>query len=59
MLRLEENLEKLRQTLRYWQTAEAEYEALKEEVMDCGQPLDGVGAVCELTSLHERGIHMY
>lgn len=35
-LRLEENLVKLRQTLQHWQTWEAEYEGLKEEILAAG-----------------------
>jgi unconventional prefoldin RPB5 interactor 1 len=35
-LRLEENLVKLRQSLRHWQTWEAEYEGLKEEILAAG-----------------------
>ena len=31
-LRLEESVTKLRQSLRHWQTWEAEYESLKEEI---------------------------
>jgi unconventional prefoldin RPB5 interactor 1 len=30
---LEENIEKLRKLLRHWQTWEAEYEGLKEEIL--------------------------
>ncbi|KAL3427473.1 hypothetical protein PVAG01_00982 [Phlyctema vagabunda] len=33
---LEENIEKLRRTLRHWQTWEAEYEGLKEEILSTG-----------------------
>lgn len=36
-LRLEENLGKLRQTLQHWQTWEAEYEGLKEEILAAGR----------------------
>ena len=35
-LRLEENLGKLRQSLQHWQTWEAEYEGLKEEIAGAG-----------------------
>lgn len=35
-LRLEENLVKLRQSLQHWQTWEAEYEGLKEEILAVG-----------------------
>ncbi|KAK5123619.1 hypothetical protein LTR85_002657 [Meristemomyces frigidus] len=35
---LEENLRKLRQSLKYWQTFEAEYEGLKEEILEA-QPV--------------------
>lgn len=31
-LRLEENVSKLRKSLQYWQTWEAEYEGMKEEI---------------------------
>lgn len=36
---LEENLRKLRQSLKYWQTFEAEYEGLKEEIQEA-QPVN-------------------
>ncbi|KAI9879503.1 MAG: hypothetical protein M1830_008379 [Pleopsidium flavum] len=35
-LRLEENVLKLRQSLQHWQTLEAEYEGLKEEILALG-----------------------
>lgn len=35
-LRLEENLVKLRRSLQHWQTWEAEYEGLKEEILAAG-----------------------
>jgi len=35
-LRLEENVLKLRQSLQHWQTWEAEYEGLKEEILALG-----------------------
>jgi hypothetical protein len=34
--RLEENALKLQNSLRYWQTCEAEYESLKEEISGLG-----------------------
>ena len=34
--RLEENIKKLRKSLQYWQTWEAEYEGLKEEILGLG-----------------------
>jgi unconventional prefoldin RPB5 interactor 1 len=37
---LEENLQKLRQSLRYWQTFEAEYEGLKEEIQEAQPNVD-------------------
>ncbi|KAK5679752.1 hypothetical protein LTS10_007700 [Elasticomyces elasticus] len=37
---LEESLQKLRQSLKYWQRFEAEYEGLKEEILDSPPPLD-------------------
>ena len=49
MSRLEEHMDKLQQSLKHWQTSEAEYEGLKEEVMECGQSLDKNDAVCDLT----------
>lgn len=36
-LQLEENVAGLRKSLQYWQTWEAEYEGLKEEVIALGQ----------------------
>ena len=35
-LRLEENLGRLRLALKHWQTWEAEYEGLREEILDAG-----------------------
>ena len=35
-LQLEENVAKLRESLQYWQTWEAEYEGMKEEIMRLG-----------------------
>jgi hypothetical protein len=32
-VRLEENISKLQKSLLYWQTSEAEYEGLKEEIL--------------------------
>ena len=37
---LETNIEKLRKSLRHWQTWEAEYEGLKEEILAAGSSLD-------------------
>ena len=34
--RLEDNVEKLRKSLQHWQTWEAEYEGLKEEILGLG-----------------------
>lgn len=36
-LQLEENIAKLRKSLQYWQTWEAEYEGLKEEILRLGE----------------------
>lgn len=36
-LRLEENISKLRQSLKHWQIWEAEYEGLKEEISSLGE----------------------
>ena len=36
-LQLEQNVAKLRDSLRYWQTWEIEYEAMKEELLEFGQ----------------------
>lgn len=36
-LRLEENVSKLRKSLQHWQTWEAEYEGLKEEILALGE----------------------
>jgi hypothetical protein len=36
-LQLEESVAKLRKSLQYWQTWEAEYEGLKEEVLGLGE----------------------
>ena len=36
-LQLEENVAGLRRSLHYWQTWEAEYEGLKEEIIALGQ----------------------
>lgn len=36
-LQLEESVAKLRQSLLYWQTWEAEYEGLKEEILGLGE----------------------
>lgn len=33
---LEENVSKLQKSLKYWQTSEAEYEGLKEEILGLG-----------------------
>ena len=35
-LQLEDNVARLRASLRYWQTWEAEYEGMKEEISDLG-----------------------
>lgn len=35
-LQLEENVSKLQKSLQYWQTWEAEYEGLKEEISQLG-----------------------
>lgn len=35
-LQLEENISKLKKSLQYWQTWEAEYEGLKEEISGLG-----------------------
>ena len=35
-LRLEENVAKLRKSVQHWQTWEAEYEGLKEEILGLG-----------------------
>ncbi len=35
-LGLEENVSKLRESLRHWQTWEAEYEGIKEEIQSLG-----------------------
>ena len=35
-LQLEENIKKLRASLRHWQTWEIEYEGMKEELLDLG-----------------------
>ncbi|TKA21658.1 hypothetical protein B0A50_08819 [Salinomyces thailandicus] len=43
---LEANLQQLRQSLKYWQTFEAEYEGLKEEINE-SQPLLDLGRLCE------------
>ncbi|KAL8703778.1 MAG: hypothetical protein Q9201_003043 [Fulgogasparrea decipioides] len=58
--RLEENAEKLRKSIRYWQTWEAEYEGLKEGLQSLGNDcssssLDEVGSQCagELLSQKE------
>ena len=38
-LALEESLQNLRQSLKHWQTWEAEYEGLNEEVMNVGSDI--------------------
>ena len=35
-LQLEENIKKLRASLRHWQTWEIEYEGMKEEILELG-----------------------
>ena len=35
-MQLEENISKMQKSLRYWQTWEAEYEGLKEEISGLG-----------------------
>ena len=35
-LQLEENISKLRASLRHWQTWEIEYEGMKEEILELG-----------------------
>lgn len=42
-LALEDNLQKLRQSLKHWQLWEAEYEGLKEELTAAGPDVDGDG----------------
>ncbi|KAI9754400.1 MAG: hypothetical protein M4579_004738 [Chaenotheca gracillima] len=59
--RLEENIAKLRQALRHWQTWEAEYEGLKEDVSALGenastQEIIAVGSEYEDTVLDEKEI---
>ncbi|EMC99658.1 hypothetical protein BAUCODRAFT_119233 [Baudoinia panamericana UAMH 10762] len=49
---LEENLKKLRQSLTYWQTFEAEYEGLKEELQDA-LPNVGPDALLDLTKTYQ------
>ncbi|TVY76030.1 hypothetical protein LSUE1_G008137 [Lachnellula suecica] len=49
---LEENIEKLRKSLRHWQTWEAEYEGLKEEILG-KQPPPNQAQLAELTHNYE------
>ena len=47
---LEENVQKLRQSLKHWQTWEAEYEGLKEELIATGPEeltAEAVGEICK------------
>jgi len=45
---LEENIEKLRKSLRHWQMWEAEYEGLKEEILDTPNPTQGqLSTICQ------------
>ncbi|KAM0723972.1 hypothetical protein Q7P37_000963 [Cladosporium fusiforme] len=48
--KLEENVQKLRQSLRNWQTWEAEYEGLKEELVATGPEALTAEAVAEICS---------
>ena len=45
---LEENVQKLRQSLKHWQTWEAEYEGLKEELIATGPEELTAEAVAEI-----------
>ncbi|KAK4539914.1 hypothetical protein LTR36_009956 [Oleoguttula mirabilis] len=49
---LEEHIRKLRQSLKYWQTFEAEYEGLKEEIQEA-QPVIDAAKLTELSESYD------
>ena len=49
-LQLEENIKKLRASLRHWQTWEIEYEGMKEEILELGDVHSCSDLVYEVTN---------
>ena len=49
-LRLEQNVAKLRASLRHWQTWEIEYEGMKEEILELGEVHSSSDLVCGIAS---------
>lgn len=47
-MRLEANVAELRKSLQYWQTWEAEYEGLKEQIQGLGDAPSGQELVCKV-----------
>lgn len=53
---LEENLQELRRSLKYWQTFEAEYEGLKEEIVEHGEQDVGRAKLDEIAKTYDGAL---